>query len=703
MHKGLRLTALLVFLAGAALDAGQQPPAQPPAPPPPPQGPTFKVRVDYVEVDVVVTDRQGNLVRDLKKEDFQVLEDGKSQSINTFTMVDIPIERADRPLFAESPIEPDVKTNEKPFDGRVYVMVIDDLHTRFGRSIRVKAAAKQFIERRLGANDLMAIVHTAGSSDANQEFTNNKRLLLAAVDKTSGRKLDSATANKTREFNNTRDLRQQGDPLNDPEDAERGFNARNTLDTLRNVADWFGSVRGRRKAILFVSEGIDYDIYDMIAGNGSNHHSASMVMDSTRDAISAATRSNVAIYGIDPRGLTDLGDESIEIQSYPDDTSLGIGSGSLQNELRLAQDSLRVLSDETGGFAVVNKNDFATAYQRIVEDNSSYYVLAYYPPDPRPGRLHKIDVRVTRPGLTVRARKGYVTPKKADAVTTANTKGPSTPELREAIDSPLPVSGLTLHVFAAPFKGAAPNASVLFGVEMRGRDLQLAQNAKVVLSYLAIDQNGKIKAGNTDSLAMPNLKPETRARIEQTGLRVLNRLDLPPGKYQLRVAAHDTNGGNVGSVQYDLNVPDFQKAPFSVSGVVLTSGLGAALPTVRADEQLKPVLPGPPISLRSFPQNDEIALFAEVYDNEASKPHKVDIVTTITTDEGRVLFKTDETRDSSDLGGARGGYGYTTRIPLKELAPGKYVLKVEARSRLGNNPPVARDLRIEITPPAAGR
>jgi len=699
MNKGLRLTVLFVLLAGAALDAGQNPPAQPPAAPPQ-QGPTFKVRVDYVEVDVVVTDRQGNLVRDLKKEDFQVLEDGKSQTINTFTMVDIPIERADRPLFAESPIEPDVKTNEKPFDGRVYVMVIDDLHTRFGRSIRVKTAAKQFIERRLGANDLMAVVHTAGPTDANQEFTSNKRLLLAAVDKTNGRKLDSATANKTREYYNTRDLRQQGDALNDPDDAERGFNARNTLDTLRNVADWFGSVRGRRKAILFVSEGIDYDIYDMIAQNGSNHHDASVVLDATRDAIAAATRSNVAIYGIDPRGLTDLGDESIEIQAYPDDTSLGIGQGSLQNELRLAQDSLRTLSDETGGFAVVNKNDFSTAYQRIVEDNSSYYVLAYYPPDPRPGRLHKIDVRVTRPGLTVRARKGYVTPKKVDAVTTANTKGPSTPELREALDSPLPVSGLTMHVFAAPFKGAAPNASVLFGVELRGRDLQLAQNSKLLLSYLAIDQNGKIKGGNTDTMSMPNLKPETKARIEQTGLRMLNRLDLPPGKYQLRVAAHDTNGGNVGSVQYDLSVPDFQKAPFSISGIVLTSGLGAALPTVRPDEQLKPVLPGPPISLRSFAQNDEVALFAEVYDNEASKPHKVDIITTITTDEGRVLFKTDETRDSSDLGGARGGYGYATRIPMKDLAPGKYVLKVEAKSRLGNGPAATRDLRIEVTPPA---
>src|SRR5262245_14935400 len=656
MTARVRIAALFTLLAGAALVADQNPTPQQAQTPPPPaaptQGPTFRVRVDYVEVDVVVTDRQGNLVRDLKKEDFQVLEDNKAQTISTFTMVDIPVERADRPLFADSPIEPDVKTNEKPFDGRVYVMVIDDLHTRFGRSARVKGAAKQFIERRLGANDLMAVLHTAGPTEWNQEFTNNKRLLLASVDKTSGRKLDSATANKTNEYNRTRDLRQPGDPLNDPEDAERGFNARNTLDTLRQVSEWFSSVRGRRKAILFVSEGIDYDIYDMIASNGSNHQSASLVLDATRDAIAAATRSNVAIYGIDPRGLTDLGDESIEIGAFPDDTSLGIGPGSLQSELRLSQDSLRVLSEETGGFAVVNKNDYATAYQRIVEDNSSYYVLAYYPPDPRPGRLHKIDVRVTRPGLTVRARKGYLTPKK-DAVTTAAVKGPSTPELREAIDSPLPVSGLTMHVFAAPCKGAAPNASVLFGVEMRGRDLQLAQNGKVLLSYLAIDQNGKIKGGNTDSMSMPNLKPETKARIEQTGLRMLNRLDLPPGKYSLRIAAHDTNGGNVGSVQYDLAVPDFQKEKFSISGLVLTSGLGASLPTVRADEQLKQVLPGPASSSRSLPQNDEIVLFTEVYDNEGSKTHKVDIVTTIRTDEGREVFKTDETRDSTDLGGAR--------------------------------------------------
>ena len=695
MKKGLQLAALVVFLTGTVLAGGQGAAPQP-------QQPTFRVQVDYVEVDVVVTDRQGNLVRDLKKEDFQVFEDGKPQSINTFTFVDIPIERADRPLFAASPLEPDVKTNERPFDGRVYVMVVDDLHTRFGRTQRVKAAGKQFIERRLGANDLMAIVHTAGPTDANQEFTSNKRLLLASLDRTQGRKLDSATANKTTEYFRTRDLRQQGDPLNDPEDAERAFNARNTLQTLKNVAEWFSSVHGRRKTILLLSEGIDYDIHDLIPQSGSSHRDASLILDETRDAIAAAARANVSIYGIDPRGLTDLGDESIEIGSFPDDTSLGIGPGSLQNELRLAQDSLRVLSEETGGFAVVNRNDFSTAFDRIVQDNSSYYVLAYYPPDPRPGRDHKIEVRTTRPGVTIRARKGYMTPKKA-APEKVNTKDIRTPEVRGALDSPLPVSGLTMHVFAAPFKGTAPNASILLGVELRGRDLQLTQNDKIQLSYLAIDATGKVRGGNTDAVTMGNLRPETKSRIESTGLRLLNRFEIPPGRYQLRIAAHDSSGGNVGSVQYDLDVPDFAKTPFSISGVALTSVTASQLPTAHPDEQTRGVLPGPPAAARSFPQNDEVAVFAEVYDNSGGTPHKVDITTTVTTDEGKVMFKTEEQRDSADLGGKSGGYGYSTRIPMKDLAPGLYVLNVSAKSRLGNSPAVERQVRFSVTPPITGR
>ena len=192
MKQRARLVVFLGVMFGltGAPGAGQNAPSPGPAAPPAPQTPTFRVNVEYVEVDAVVTDRDGQFVRDLEQEDFEIFEDGKPQAISAFSIVDIPVERLQRPLYAPAPIEPDVKSNERPFDGRIYVMVIDDLHTYFGRTARVRAAARQFIQQNLGANDLMAVVHTAGPSDASQEFTGNKRLLLAAVDRTLGRKLD---------------------------------------------------------------------------------------------------------------------------------------------------------------------------------------------------------------------------------------------------------------------------------------------------------------------------------------------------------------------------------------------------------------------------------------------------------------------------------------------------------------------------------
>jgi hypothetical protein len=204
-----------------------------------------------------------------------------------------------------------------------------------------------------------------------------------------------------------------------------------------------------------------------------------------------------------------------------------------------------------------------------------------------------------------------------------------------------------------------------------------------------------VRGGNTDAVTL-NLKPETKARVEQTGIRLLNRVDLPPGRYQLRFAAHDTNGGNIGSVLYDLEVPDFSKGALNMSGVVLTSMSGSAQPTARPDEQLRDALPGPPVALRSFPQGDVIALFTEVYDADGDKPHKVDIVSTVTSDTGQVLFKADEQRDSADLGGKRGGYGYMTKIPMKDLPPGAYVLKIEAKSRLGAGATTAREVRFTV-------
>ena len=134
-----------------------------------------------------------------------------------------------------------------------------------------------------------------------------------------------------------------------------------------------------------------------------------------------------------------------------------------------------------------------------------------------------------------------------------------------------------------------------------------------------------------------------------------------------------------------------------MSGVALTSASAVATPTVRPDELLRQVMPGPPVAARSFPQNDDVALFVEVYDNDAAKPHKVDITTTVTSDEGKVMIKAEEARDSSELQGRRGGYGYAARFALKDLPPGPYVLTVSARSRLGDTPPAERQVAFTVT------
>jgi VWFA-related protein len=699
MNRHLRVVFAMVLLGGAIVSAGQNPaPAQTPAGP---QTPTFRVNVDYVEVDVLVTDAQGNYVRELKKEDFQIFEDGKPQTIANFVPIDIPIERGEQPLFATQPVDPDVRGNDQPFNGRVYVMVLDSPHTLPQNTNLMRNAAKKFISERLGANDLMAVVTArgaAGGPDDGQEFTNNKRLLLAAVDKFRGTEPRSATLNKIDDFVSKSAQRAAGADTGDPQDIdakEREYNARMVLQELTAVADWFSVVRGRKKSILYFSEGISYDIHDVFANSGNN--SAAMIQLNMQDLVRATTKANAVIYAIDPRGLMGMSDANIELQSVPD-SSVDLSSRALDAEARLARDSLQTFAAETGGFAVVNTNRIANAFDRIVAENSSYYLLAYYPPNQkRDGKYHSINVRVTRPGLTVRFRRGYANPSGKAPVP---AKSELAPDLVEALQSPIPVSGLGMKVFAAPFKGTAPNASVLVGIELRGKDLNTAANGRVDLALGAVDSQGKMKATSHDTLTL-NLRPETKSRVEQNGIRLLDRMNIAPGRYQLRVAAHDS-GGSAGSVLYDLEVPDFSKSRIAVSGLVLTSAAAITqVPTARPDEELRTALPGPPVAARTFAQNDQVAVFADIYDNDVTPAHKVDITTSLIADNGRVVFKNEEERSTADLEGKPGGFGIGTTLALSDFEPGLYVLRVEARSRLGSDVSARREVQIRIAPAEA--
>lgn len=692
--------ALLCTWPLTAQQAGTPPAPLPAAAQQPPV--TFRAEVNYVEVDARVVDSGGRFVPTLGQADFQVFEDGTPQQVTVFSLVNIPVTRADQPLFTEQAIEPDVTSNVRGYDGRIYLLVLDDLHTLPQRSLLTRRAARRFVERYLGANDAAAVVYTSGRTDVSQEFTTSRRRLLAAIDAFMGRRPRGSTLERIDEEQRTRDFRQQGDRVADPLIFERGYNARTALDSLRRLAAYMAGVSGRRKAMVLFSEGVDFDITDPF-----NNLDATNVQQASREAIAAATRANVAIYGVDPRGLTQLGDDMIEVASLPEDPQLRLGASAFLDELRLAQDSLRVLSSETGGFAVVNRNDFDGAFDRIVADNSSYYVLGYYSTNTRrDGRFRRIEVRVGRPGLTVRARKGYAAARGRAPEEKVAPNAPA-PALRAAIASPLPVSALPLEATAAVFKGAAPNGAVVLSTLIGARDLALAEQEGTFRNTLdqvvtAVDYRGRAVDGGRRTVGL-TLRPDSVPRLRAGGFRMLSQVDLPPGRYQVRIAVGESGGGRSGSVLLDVEVPDFAKTPFTMSSLALTSATSAVGPTAREKDPLAKMLPGPLTTFREFPQGDELALFAEVYDRSTTQPHKVDITTSVRAEGGgQVVFQTREERDSSELAGGPGGYGVSARIPLKDVAPGMYVLRVEALNRAASRDTVMREtvFRVVGAPPA---
>ncbi|MCA1584358.1 MAG: hypothetical protein LC791_06175 [Acidobacteria bacterium] len=276
------------------------------------------------------------------------------------------------------------------------------------------------------------------------------------------------------------------------------------------------------------------------------------------------------------------------------------------------------------------------------------------------------------------------------------------------MSSPLPVSTLPLALAASVFKGPAPNGSVVVSTLIGARDLPLVEkngtfHNDLEVALMAISQSGKTFAGdrNTVNLAF---KPDTLTRVRAAGFRVLTSIDLPPGRYQLRVAVREANDKRAGSIFYDVDVPDFSKDPLTMSGIAITSATSGVAPTVRPKDPLKDLLPGPMTTYRDFVNQDELALFTEIYDNTGAQAHKVALSATVKAEGGQTIFQTREERDSSELAGQSGGYGFSARIPLKDVAPGLYVLRVEAQALSGDRPLVAREVtfRVSAPPPRRG-
>jgi VWFA-related protein len=694
---------MLPLLAGIAVPA--HPTAQSAQGPPV----TFRSEVTFVEIDAVVTDREGRFVTGLTRDDFQVIEEGKPQQITAFSMVHIPVERLGPVRSKSAVMEPDVASNHAPFDGRIFLLLLDDLQTAASRTPFVRRAARDFVEQHVAANDLVAVSFTSGRS-MGQDFTTSRARLLAAVDRFTGTKLTSRTAAMIQEAAMTQNVLKTKPPPRprDPYEFEREVHATTSLRVLERMSEFLSGIRGRRKALVYFGEGIDHELMGVIDPDGVDQRDTGSVTAAMRDAVAAATRSNVSVYTVDPRGLATGLEEAINLPTLTPFYSKDLNPMKLVDELARSHMWMRAVTGETGGIPFLNTNDTAGPLRRIVEDSSSYYILGYYaPPGRQDGRFRTVDVRVTRPDLEVRARRGYYAPggtskEKRDA------KGGASRELQDALRSPLPLHGLGFSASASAFRGPGREASVVLVVEIDPAHLAFEERGgsyrtDLELQITATDPLSKTPIRSTYHEAALRLQPDTHQTVKREGIRITRRLGLRPGRYRLQYGVRDKTGGVVGTVFSDLDVPDFGNPPLALSGIVLVSAAATRMPTAEADPVLSALLPGAHTARREFPVNDTLAVFAEVYDNDLATPHRVAATTTILAEDRTVVFSVTEERASDESGRAgvgaakdAAGWGHRVTIPAARLGTGRFTLRVEAMKVSDDDSRVTRELEFII-------
>ena len=346
-----------------------------------------------------------------------------------------------------------------------------------------------------------------------------------------------------------------------------------------------------------------------------------------------------------------------------------------------------------------------SAFERIVDSNSRYYVLGYTPPDDaQNGRFHKIDVRVKRPGLNVIARRGYATPRaqtledrkrdearrrarearRPDADTTST-------ELRGVLESALQQRGVGISVHAAPFRNRENEASVALTIEVDGGRLPFSPPGMLEVSFYSVNDQGRSGAGVRKEINLA-LKPDTVARVKTHGIRLNPRIALAPGRYQLRFGARESSGGQNGSVFYDLIVPDFRKEDLAMSGLLLTSVAAQETPTAEPDPQAAKQLPGAVTSRREFPVGDTLAVYAEVYDNNPSRqPRQIDVAVRLISAQGSDVFSATDSMSTTPAPS-----NVYAQFKLDDLDPGSYLLRVEAKVSGLDTTPIGRETLITV-------
>jgi VWFA-related protein len=691
--------ALVAALAAGA--AGQQAGQQTPPPAPPPvqgaaqgQGqaqepqqrpPVFRAGVNAVRVDVIVSDRDGNPVADLTAADFEVFEDGKPQTVDLFRLVNAdgnPAPGAEPARAIRSAY--DQESEAARDDVRLFAIFLDDYHVRRANAMRMRDVLVQFVKTQLGPLDMVAVM-TPLLPVAALTFTRDLDAVASQIRAFEGRKYDYRPRNAF-----------EDQYANYPAQVVENVRNEVVMTAMRGLAVRLGSLREGRKAIIFVSEGfaslLPVQMRDpnaqfpgvgnpaagnpaaggSIAEDRQRFRSDADLMSDLRVVFDTANRHNTAIYAIDPRGLA-VGEFDI---------NENIGNRADQDFLRATQDTLQVLALNTDGRAIINRNDLEKGLRQVVRDTSAYYLLGYNSSAPADGRFHEIKIRLKRPGVQVRSRKGYWAPTAAEAARASAPPKPSPPPAVEKALSGVETRqrGAFISTWLGTARGSDSKTRVTFVWEpvppIPGEKRQDAARVLVLATGKGGEEfyRGSVppeSAAPAADAAVPPAEPAAPAAPAlRTGSKV--SFDAPPGRMQVRIIVQNEKGQVLDSFQQEIPLPDFSGTDVRLST--------PAVFRARTPREFQAITRDPdpvPTSLREFRRTDRLLVrfFASVPGGASSAEVAVRLLNRV----GQKMV------DLTAAPPADPEQPHQLDLPLAGFSPGDYVIEIRAKGVSGES------------------
>src|SRR5438552_12083477 len=638
-----------------------------------PQKFTLRTETELVLVNVSVRDSNGNFVRDLRKEDFTLLEDGKPQEI-----VSIDTENSDNVVTAQAPAnligtlraptnsapaQPPAISESDLRDRRLIVLFFDLTSMQPEEIERAAKSALQYTDKQMAPADLVCVLTLSNSLTVNLDFTADKEQLktvLTGLDPGAGQGFEQGAAGDADDTPDT------GAAFTADETEYNIFNTDRRLQALRSIAENLSRVQ-QRKSLLYFSSGMQR--------TGIENQSE------LRAAVNAAVRTNLAIYSVDVRGL-----QAIVPGGEAKNASLrGTGVYSGQSMVKAydsnfaSQETLVTLSADTGGRAFLDTNDFQPAFAKIQEDTSFYYLLGYHSSNPlRDGRFRRITVQVkNRPGVKLDFRRGYY----AAVDFQHSTKEDRERQLQEQLQSDLASTDFPVYLSTGYFRLGDNRYFVPASVVVPGSEIPFTRASdqdRATLDLIGIvrDEAKRPFGSIRDTV---RLAVNTSQEVQRKNVQYDGGFLLPPGKYVLKYVVRENQTGRTGSFETDIVVPDLKSAPVKMSSVIVSNQKQPARqknnPLVREGTQIVPNV------THVFSSNQHLYFYYEVYDPakpaESSEKFSARILTNV------AFYRRDVKAYETPLVEAdqinlpeRKAAGFELDVPLANLKPGFYTCQI---------------------------